>query len=79
MGVKIENLTDKPLWSRLNSGESVAIPPHMLSRNLPDHEVANNPKLKKLIEMGAIAFHEVGEHPSAGEAKSEKEKTRRSS
>ncbi len=79
MGTRIENLTDKPLWSRLNSGESVAIPPHMLSRNLPDHEVADNPKLKKLIEIGAIAFRKTGENPPAGESKPEKEKSRRPS
>lgn len=79
MGVKIENLTDKPLWSRLNSGESVAIPPHTLSRNLPDHEVVDNPKLKKMIEAGAIAFRKAGETHAAGESKPEKEKSRRPS
>lgn len=78
MGTKIENLTEKPLWLRLNSGGSVVVPPHALSSELPDHEVEGNPTLNKLLERRVIARPKLeGEEAKGEEAKSGKGKTRR--
>ena len=76
MVAKIENLTDKPIWLRLNSGESVAIAPHALSAELPEHEIDGNAKLEKLAEQRTIARHPAS-GKGAAEAKGDKGKTRR--
>ena len=71
MVAKIENLTDKPIWLRLNSGESITIAPHALSADLPEHEVDGNAQLNKLAERRTIARHSGGAK-SAADAKSDK-------
>lgn len=76
MVAKIENLTDKPIWLRLNSGESLTIPPHALSGDLPEHQIDGNAKLEKLMERHTIARHPpVGK--AAAEPKGDKGKPRR--
>ncbi|MEK6210282.1 MAG: hypothetical protein AABM64_07905 [Pseudomonadota bacterium] len=59
----IENLTDKPIWLQLNSGESLNIMPHS-RRDVPEGEVRGNPKLKQLHESRVIRTI-----PPYGEAK----------
>ena len=49
----IQNLTDKPIWLQLNSGESLNIMPHS-QRDVPEGEVRGNPKLKQLHERKVI-------------------------
>lgn len=75
MVAKIENLTDKPIWLRLNSGQSVAIAPRALSGELPEHEIDGNAKLDKLVESHTIARHPA--KGAAAEAKGDKSKPRR--
>jgi hypothetical protein len=55
MAMKIENLTDKPLWLRLNSGTSLPVAPRACSEELPGHEVDGNAQLEKLALRGTIA------------------------
>ena len=53
MNVSIENLTDKPLWLRLNSGVSLNVMPRA-RREVPDGEVRGNPKLEQLHDDKVI-------------------------
>jgi len=53
MNVTIENLTDKPLWLRLNSGTSLGVMPGS-AQIVSDGEVKGNPKLKKLHDEKVI-------------------------
>lgn len=50
MGIRIENLTDKPIWLRMNGGESLVVPARGHSRAVADHELAQNASLTKLTE-----------------------------
>jgi hypothetical protein len=54
MAVKIENLTDKPLWLRLNSGASLCVAARGSCSELPKHEVEDNAQLDKLEQRGTI-------------------------
>jgi len=55
MAAKIENLTDKPIWVRLNSGTSLFIGPRTASEELPKHELDDNAQLDKLVQRGTLA------------------------
>lgn len=79
MPIKIENLTNRLVLLRCNSGETLHLPPRTTSPELPDVEVKNNSKVEKLIERQVIKIHE-GEpkqpHAAAlSGAKKEKERT----
>ena len=68
MNVILENLTDKPLWSQLNSGASVHVGPRSLSASLPGNEVTGNPKLARLANEHVIRVLESpGEVSDPGE------------
>lgn len=56
----IENLTEKPLWLRLNSGASLCIMPGSRSPGVADSEVGGNPKLKRLEEERLIRVQPSG-------------------
>jgi hypothetical protein len=53
MSFTIENLTEKPLWLRLNSGASLAVMPQSSSQ-VADSEVADNAKLERLAAQRLI-------------------------
>lgn len=55
MAAKLENLTDKPIWVRLNSGVSLFIGPRTCSNELPGHELDDNAQLVKLVQRGTLA------------------------
>jgi hypothetical protein len=77
MTSKIENLTDKPLWLRLNSGASLAIAARAFSGEVPAHEIDGNAQLAKLLERGTIARC-TDAAQEAADAKGERGKARRS-
>ena len=55
MAAKLENLTDKPIWVRLNSGASLFIGPRTCSNELPANELDDNAQLDKLMHRGTLA------------------------
>lgn len=57
MNVKIENLTNRPVLLRLNSGQSLHLSPRITSAEILDVEVRNNAKVKKLQNRHIIALH----------------------
>ncbi len=59
MSVKIENLTNRPLSLRLNSGQSLHLSPRITSSEILEIEVMNNTKVQKLQNRHVIALHEV--------------------
>ena len=54
MDVKLENLSGRPLWIRLLSGESVDMSPAASPVVVSEREVKINPSIRKLLERGAI-------------------------
>jgi hypothetical protein len=78
MGTRIENLTDKPFWLRLNSGESLVVPAREHSRPVAEHEIKDNPSLAKLADRRMARSIADAATPSADPAHSEKPKPRRS-
>jgi hypothetical protein len=69
MGATIENLTEKPLWLRLNSGTSLSIMPRT-KREVPEREVRGNAKLARLHEERVIrTTYDAAEDAKAAEAK----------
>jgi hypothetical protein len=54
MSVTLQNLTDKPVWLRLNSGASLSILPNASAPPVPEGEVDGNEKLEKLFEQRVI-------------------------
>ncbi len=58
---KIENLTNRPVLLRCNSGETLHIAPRAISADVLDVEVKDNPKVQKLLEQHLIALREAGE------------------
>jgi hypothetical protein len=77
MSVIIENLTDKPLWLRLNSGESLSIVPRSSAPQLPDGEVIGNEKLEKLAEQGVIRVHKTEGEPEPADSDEQRIEKRR--
>ena len=59
MSVKIQNLTNRPVLLRLNSGRTLHLTPRATSRELRDVEVEGTAKVKieKLARKGVIALH----------------------
>jgi hypothetical protein len=79
MSVTLQNLTDKPLWLRLNSGASLSILPNASAPPVPEGEVDGNDKLQKLIEQRVIRRLQAegegegeGEGADADDSKSER-------
>jgi hypothetical protein len=77
MGIRIENLTDKPLWLRLNSGESLVIPARARSRAVADHELKDNPPFTKLAERRIVRSVSEAAALAPDPAHGEKVKVRR--
>lgn len=61
MPVTIENLTNRPVLLRLNSGETLHLAPRLTSGALADVEVEANAKVEKLLGQQVIAIHPVKE------------------
>jgi hypothetical protein len=60
MPVRLENLTSRPVWVALASGDSVRIAPGQKSASIADAEVAGSRKVQALEKSGAIAQHPQG-------------------
>lgn len=77
MHVTIENLTNRPILLRCNSGETLHVAPRTISAEIPDVEVRNNPKVQKLLDLHVITLHEAGKgkHPAAVSARTIEGKT----
>ena len=60
MSVKIQNLTNRPVLLRLNSGRTLHLAPRATSGELRDVEVEGTAKAKieKLVRKGVIALHD---------------------
>ena len=54
MAGRIENLTERPVLLRLNSGRTLHLAPRGTSEEVSDVEVKNNAKFEKLIERRII-------------------------
>ena len=52
--VEITNIAKRPLVLSLNSKESIHLAPGARSAAIPEHEVTNNPDIKKLRERSLI-------------------------
>ncbi len=61
MPVKIENLANRPVLLRLNSGQTLHLAPHRTSGEVVDVEVERNAKVQKLEERRVIVLHKVEE------------------
>ena len=68
MPVKIQNLSNRPVLLRLNSGQTLHIDPRKTSGEVLDVEVERNAKANKLVARRVITLHKVEEkkRPSAG-------------
>jgi hypothetical protein len=77
MSVKIENLTNRPVFLRLNSGSTLHLTPRATSSEIRDVEVNKNTKAQKLLARRVIALHEVAnqERPTAGSKEEKAEPT----
>lgn len=76
MPVKIENLTDRPVLLRLNSGQTLHLPPRETSSEIRDSEVNDNDKVKKLKEkLNVISMHQVKKN-AASSKKPKKKKSK---
>jgi hypothetical protein len=54
MTVRLENLTSRPVWLVLASGESLRLAPGQKSDALPDVEVSGSPKVQALTARGVV-------------------------
>ena len=61
MPVKIENLANRPVLLRLNSGQTLHLDPRRTSAEVLDVEVERNAKVKKLEGRRVILLHKVEE------------------
>ena len=77
MPVKIQNLTNRPVLLRLNSGQTLHLAPRTTSSEIREVEVKSNSKVQKLEGRRVIALHKVEEEKrsSRGRKKSEAEPT----
>ena len=55
----IENLTHRVVILHFNSGQTLYIGPRSTSGEIPDVELRNNGRIKKLRERGVIFLHPV--------------------
>ncbi len=56
MGIKIQNNAAKPIWLRLNSGNSISVFPNQPAPEVENNEIKGNPAVQKLIDRNAIAI-----------------------
>jgi len=59
MPVKIQNLSNRPVLLRLNSGQTLHIDPRKTSGEVMNVEVERNTKVDKLVARRIIALHKV--------------------
>ncbi len=59
MTVKIENLTNRPVLLRLNSGQSLHLAARTTTTEIPDVDVRNNARVEKLRDRHIIDLHEA--------------------
>jgi hypothetical protein len=71
---KIENLTNRPVLLRCNSGEALHIAPRATSADIPDVEVKGNRTVEKLKDRHVIAWHGAEEKAGISEEAKTKEK-----
>ncbi|MBV7328186.1 hypothetical protein KFU94_07975 [Chloroflexi bacterium TSY] len=78
MSIKIQNVTNRPVLLRLNSGRTLHLDPRGTSSEIRNVEVKNNAKVQKLQERRIIALHEVKEKkpPTRGPKKNKAEPTK---
>ncbi len=60
MSVTIENLTNRPVLLRLNSGMTLHLAPRATSSEIMDVEVNQNDKVEKLKGQHVIVLHPAG-------------------
>jgi len=65
MPVRLENLTSRPVWLVLASGDTLRIAPGEKSDSVADGEVTGSPKVQALEQRGVIAQHAEGARPSS--------------
>lgn len=56
----LENLTKKPLWITLNSGQSINVSTTMHSREIDQNELLDNKRIEMLEQQGLIRIHNIG-------------------
>ena len=80
MVVKIKNLTNRPVLLRLNSGQTLHLPPDFLSNEINESLINNNAKVKKLEDGHIILIQQVQQvkRKSTNQKASSKSKTVRS-
>ena len=61
MPVTIENLTNRPVLLRLNSGQTLHLAPRTTSGEILDVEVKSNAKVQKLEGRRVITLHKIEE------------------
>ena len=54
MPVQIENVTNRPVLLRLNSGATLHLAPRSISSEILEVEVSDNAKVQKLVERSVI-------------------------
>ena len=77
MSVSIENLTDKPLWLRLNSGAALSVMPRSSVPDVQEGEVRGNAKLRKLHDNRVIRTEPPYGESAEADAESTPRKGRR--
>ncbi len=65
MRVKIQNLSNRPVLLRLNSGQTLHIDPRKTSEEVLDVEIERNAKASKLVARRVIALREMGKDARA--------------
>jgi len=78
MPVTIENLTNRPVLLRLNSGQTLHLAPRTTSGEIREVEVKGNAKAQKLLDRRVIALHKIEEkkRSTRGRKKSKAEPTK---
>lgn len=61
MLAQIENLTQKPVYLRLNSGKTLHLAPGKRSPQVSDFELKSNDKVKKLEDLRVVKLHTVNQ------------------
>jgi hypothetical protein len=64
MPITIENLTNRPVLLRMNSGQTLHLSPRTTSGEIVDADVQNNAKVQKLEGRRVIALHKEEERPT---------------
>lgn len=54
MNVMLKNLTRKPLWIKLRSGDAINVSPTSPPWEISKEEADNNPSIQKLVNMLAL-------------------------